>query len=104
MKKGVIDQKNALKSVLDLQSLESSQLGFGLFQIQDFLTMTFRNSEVYPVYMKTYYMVFVFENICDYYYMIGLISEESLNFGLNVSETAIKVGDFWSKNLCILHA
>ena len=56
--------------------------------------MTFRNGEVYPVYMKTYYMVFVFENICDYYYMIGLISEESLNFGLNVFETAIEVGDF----------
>ena len=44
--------------------------------------MTFRNGELYPVYMKTYDVVFVFENICDYYYMIGLNSEETLNFEL----------------------
>ena len=45
--------------------------------------MTFRNGELYPVYMKTYDVLFVFKNICDYYYMIRLISEESLNFGLS---------------------
>ena len=49
MQKGVINQKNALKSDLDLQSLEIAQLAFGLFYVHDFLTMTFRNGEVYPV-------------------------------------------------------
>ena len=44
--------------------------------------MTFRNVDVYPVYMKTYDVFFEFENICDCNYMIGLISEESLTFGL----------------------
>ena len=53
MQKGIIDQKNALTSYLELQSLEIAQLAFGLFQVQDFLTMTFMNGEVYPVYMKT---------------------------------------------------
>ena len=37
---------------------------------------------MYPLYMKTYDVVFVFENICDYYYIFALISEDSLNFGL----------------------
>ena len=53
MQKGVLDQMNALTSYLDLQSLEIAHLAFGLFQVQDFLTMTFMNDEVYPVYMKT---------------------------------------------------
>ena len=44
--------------------------------------MTFRNGGVYPVYMKTCGVLFVFENICDYYDMIGFISEESMNIGL----------------------
>ena len=39
--------------------------------------MTIRNGELYLVYMKTYDVVSVFENICDYYYMNQLISEES---------------------------
>ena len=65
MQKGVIDQKNALTSDLDLQSLEIAQLAFHLFKVQDFLTMTFRNGEVYPVYMKTDDVVFVLENIRD---------------------------------------
>ena len=82
MQKGIIDQKNALTSYLDLQSLEIAQMAFGLFQVKDFFTMTFRNGEVYPVYMKTYDVLFVFENICGYYYTNGLSSEESLNFGL----------------------
>ena len=83
MQKGVIDQKNALTSCLDLQRLEIAQLAFGLFQVQDFLTMTFRNGEVYPVHMKIYDVLSVFENICGYYYTNGLSSEESLNFGLS---------------------
>ena len=58
---------------------------------------------VYPVYMKTCDVLFVFENICDYYYMIALISEESLTFGLNIFEPGIEDGDFWSSSSNILH-
>ena len=82
MYKGVTDQRNALTSDLDMQSLEIAHLAFDFIQVQDFLTMTFRNCEVYPVYMKTYDELFVFEDICNYYYMIGFITEESLKFGL----------------------
>ena len=66
--------------------------------------MPFRNGDMYPVYMKTCDVIFVFENVCDYYYMIGFISEESLSFGLlTVFEPAIENGDFWSSTSCILH-
>ena len=37
--------------------------------------MAFRNGAVYPVYMKTYDVLFLFENMCDYYYMIGSFQE-----------------------------
>ena len=56
--------------------------------------MTIRNGELYLVYMKTYDVVSVFENICDYYYMNELISEESLNLGLlRFFETVLEDGD-----------
>ena len=44
--------------------------------------MTFKNGDVYPINMKTCDVLFVYENICDLYFMIGFISEESLNLGL----------------------
>ena len=75
MQKGVIDQKNTLTSDLDMQNLRIAQLAFGLLYVQDFLIMTFRNGAVYPVYMKTYDVLFLFENMCDYYYMIGSFQE-----------------------------
>ena len=56
--------------------------------------MTIRNGELYLVYMKTYDVVSVFENICDYYYVNQLISEESLNVELlTFFETVLEDGD-----------
>ena len=67
---------------MDMKSFQIALLPFGLLYVENFLTITIRNGHAYPVYMKTCNVLFVFENICDYYYMIGFISEESLNFGL----------------------
>ena len=41
---------------------------FGLLEVQNFLTVTFLNDEVYPVYMKLYVVLIIFENTCEYYY------------------------------------
>ena len=43
--------------------------------------MSFKNGDVYPVNLKTCDVLFVYENICDKHFMIGLISEVS-EFGL----------------------
>ena len=60
MQKRVTDQKNALTSDLDMQSLEIVQLAFGVLLVQDYHTMTFRNGDMHPVYMKTHDVFFFF--------------------------------------------
>ena len=65
---------------------------FGLLEVQNFLTVTFLNDEVYPVYMKLYVVLIIFENTCEYYYKnrINLRRVFELLI-LNIFETAL----FW---------
>ena len=76
--KGVGDLKNTFSDAVFVDC----SAGFGLLKFQYFLMMAFRNGEVYHLNFKVYDVLFVYENIGDYYCMIGLISEECLNFGL----------------------
>lgn len=45
---------------MEMQSLEISQLAFGFVLVQYFLTMTFRNGDVYLVKLEVYDLVFDF--------------------------------------------
>ena len=76
------------KGVGDLKNTFSDEVfgnwshGFGLLMFKYFLMMTFRNGEVYHLNFKVYYVIFINKNIRDFCCMVGLISEESLNFGV----------------------
>jgi hypothetical protein len=63
--KGVGDLKTALRSGLEMQSLEFAQLAFGFALVQYFLNVTFWDGNVYPVILE----------VCDlfyfYFYFIG---------------------------------
>ena len=55
--------------------------------------ITLRNDEVYPVNFKVYVVHFI-ENIGDHFCMVGLISGESLSFGLLIFFRLIDDGAF----------
>ena len=86
--RGTVLQWKKQKVVGDLKNTFSDEVfgdcshGFGLLMFHYFPMMTFRNGEVHLLNFNVYDVLFVNENVGDYCRMIGLISEESLNFGL----------------------
>ena len=58
--KRIGDLKSTLTSDMEMQSLEFSQLVFGLALVQYFLTMTFWNGTVYPVMWEVRDLLFDF--------------------------------------------
>ena len=48
---------------MDMQGFQIALLPFGLLYVEDFLTVTIRNGDAYPVYMKTCDVLFDFENL-----------------------------------------
>jgi hypothetical protein len=58
--KGVGDLKRALTLSMEMQSLEFDKLVFGLAFVQDLLTLSFRNGQVYAVMLEVCDLPFCF--------------------------------------------
>jgi hypothetical protein len=77
---------------METQSLEISQLAFGLVLVQYFLTISFRNGEVYLVQLELCFFIFFFRGLQLHDWMTLRRDFELWNF--NIFETGIDDGDF----------